>query len=92
MAHGEVSERFIEPVSKTGVRLWRTAGSNPALSVTSVTRNGRERHNCLCCVGSRRVWRCPDLSGPTNPWPEGESCPLCYIGKASYKCFYLRGF
>ena len=34
MAHGEVSERFIEPVSKTGVRLWRTAGSNPALSVS----------------------------------------------------------
>jgi hypothetical protein len=27
-----VSEWLIEPVSKTGVRHWRTAGSNPALS------------------------------------------------------------
>jgi hypothetical protein len=33
--YGEVSEWLIEPVSKTGVRHWRTAGSNPALSVES---------------------------------------------------------
>ena len=31
--HGEVSEWLIEPVSKTGVPLAGTAGSNPALSV-----------------------------------------------------------
>ena len=31
---GEVSEWLIEPVSKTGVPLAGTAGSNPALSVT----------------------------------------------------------
>ena len=30
---GEVSEWLIEPVSKTGVPLAGTAGSNPALSV-----------------------------------------------------------
>jgi hypothetical protein len=30
---GEVSEWLIEPVSKTGVPFWGTAGSNPALSV-----------------------------------------------------------
>ena len=30
---GEVSERLIEPVSKTGVPFAGTAGSNPALSV-----------------------------------------------------------
>ena len=43
---GEVSEWLIEPVSKTGVRLWRTAGSNPALSVMNEVNNGREQHNC----------------------------------------------
>ena len=31
--YGEVSEWLIEPVSKTGVPLAGTAGSNPALSV-----------------------------------------------------------
>ena len=30
----------------------------PNNSVASEARNGREQHNCLCCVGIRRVWRC----------------------------------
>jgi hypothetical protein len=36
--YGEVSEWLIEPVSKTGVPLAGTAGSNPALSVFIATR------------------------------------------------------
>ena len=35
--YGEVSEWLIEPVSKTGVPLKGTAGSNPALSVVLLT-------------------------------------------------------
>jgi len=36
--------------------------------------NGREQHNCLCCVGMRRVWRCP--FDRQTPGPKGESRPL----------------
>ena len=36
--YGEVSERLIEPVSKTGVPFTGTAGSNPALSGLLVVR------------------------------------------------------
>ena len=40
---GEVSEWLIEPVSKTGVFFWSTAGSNPALSaIFSIRKSGKE--------------------------------------------------
>ena len=37
ISSGEVSEWLNEPVSKTGVPVYGTAGSNPALSVVLLT-------------------------------------------------------
>ncbi len=44
---GEVSERLMEPVSKTGVPFTGTAGSNPALSVDVQKVSSRIHQPCF---------------------------------------------
>jgi hypothetical protein len=50
--------------------------------------NGREQHNCLCCVGMRRVWRCP-LDRQT-PGPKGNLPPSPFARQhdANYLTFH----